>query len=126
VLIDESVDAMQRKIEAMQDSLRQQILSLRETSLQQLKVSAKRKHLPALPEGHLDTSIIDVKAQEICAKFHSISQDMNNLLSAAEDRIKGFENTLQAAKLLANEGAQGEVKGKTAALSLQEHLNTAY
>eukprot|EP01031_Cornospumella_fuschlensis_P033306 gene33306-40291_t len=96
---DETPEALKASIAELEGRIRNDILAWREQSLQGLRGTGKNasKNIK-LSSPELDTSMIDSKAQEICAKFHQISHEVNAVLGSAEERVHRFEETLQAVK----------------------------
>lgn len=126
---DHDVNALQEKVHSAEREIRELMASTKENALLKLKASAKSPILPSLPKQEVDTAEIEAKAESICTKFHEISRKVSDLLQTSEDRVQGFENSLQAAQLtLQTLGAvpQRAEASSSAVQTLQNHLNSAF
>lgn len=127
---------LRKSVDGLLHTIKTEIAQQKDTSVRQI-YGSKRESRPSLSGENLDTSFIDSKAQEICSKYKAISQNISSLLAATEDRIRVFENSLAAAARQANEpapassasvasAASSSARSRSAAHSLQDHLNASY
>ncbi|RYG64849.1 hypothetical protein EON64_13145 [archaeon] len=70
--------------------------------------------------------MIDAKAQEICAKFHQISHEVNAVLGAAENRVSRFEEMLQAVKTSLQASEASSSSQLRAAQMISEHVDSTH